>query len=124
MIDNSCCCSSTSQLLLLLVTDFADRVRALGLWTVCRVRCVNRLPRNPPPSPDGFYLAYLRCYHDRRAGRPRRQPSRVHVDRHLTPKARDVVFGCLNIRSLANKLDDVLDVRRDQRIDVLVLIET
>ena len=34
------------------------------------------------------------------------------------------VFGCLNIRSLGNKVDDLLDVRRDQRIKLLFLIET
>ena len=31
---------------------------------------------------------------------------------------------CLNIRSLNNKLDDVLEVRLDQCIDVLFLVET
>jgi len=33
-------------------------------------------------------------------------------------------FACLNIRSLNNKLDDVLEVRRDYDIDVLFLVET
>jgi len=33
-------------------------------------------------------------------------------------------FGCLNIRSLNNKLDDVLEVRRDLCIDVLFVVET
>jgi len=33
-------------------------------------------------------------------------------------------LGCLNIRSLNNKLDDVLEVRRDLCIDVLFLVET
>ena len=34
------------------------------------------------------------------------------------------MFGCLNIRSVTNKLDDLLDVRRDLNIDVLFLVET
>ena len=48
----------------------------------------------------------------------------VHVDRHSTPTGRELVFGCLNIRSIANKLDDLLEVRRDFTIDVLFLVET
>ena len=100
----------------------AERVRALGLWTVCRLRCVNRRQRNATSPPGRLDLVHLRCYRGRRSGRPRQ--SRVHSDRHSTPKSSNLVFGCLNIRSLANKLDDVLDVRRDQRIDVLFLVET
>ena len=34
------------------------------------------------------------------------------------------MFGCLNICSLGNKLDDLLDVRRDQSLDVMCLVET
>jgi len=100
----------------------AERVRALGLWTVCRLRCVNRRQRNATSPPGRLDLVHLRCYRGRRSGRPRQ--SRVHSDRHSTPKSNNVVFGCLNIRSLANKLDDVLDLRRDERIDVLFLVET
>jgi hypothetical protein len=33
-------------------------------------------------------------------------------------------FGRLNIRSIVNKLDDLLEVRRDRSIDVLCLVET
>jgi len=36
----------------------------------------------------------------------------------------ELVFAHVNIRSLANKLDDLLDVRRDLAIDVLFLGET
>ena len=35
-----------------------------------------------------------------------------------------LVCGCFNVRSLANKVDDLLDVRRDQLMDVLFLTET
>ena len=39
-------------------------------------------------------------------------------------RSSSLAFGCLNIRSLNNKLDDLLEVRRDQAIDVLCLVET
>ena len=35
-----------------------------------------------------------------------------------------LVFGTLNIRSLVNKFDDVVEVCRDQHLDVLCLTET
>ena len=35
-----------------------------------------------------------------------------------------VHFGCFNIQSLYNKLDDLLEVRRDCAVDVLFLVET
>jgi len=49
---------------------------------------------------------------------------RVHVDRHVATAGPRIVFGCLNIRSLANKLDDLLEVCRDLNIDLLCLVET
>jgi hypothetical protein len=49
---------------------------------------------------------------------------RVHVDRHAASTGRELVFGCYNIRSLTNKLDNLLDVRRDLAIDVMFLVET
>ena len=60
------------------------------------------------------------CCRGRRAGtvRPKR------IDRHVSPPTANVVFGCINIRSLANKVDDLLEVRSDQSIDVLFLTET
>ena len=38
--------------------------------------------------------------------------------------SRRLAFGFLNIRSLANKVDDLLEVRRDRAVDVLCLAET
>jgi len=35
-----------------------------------------------------------------------------------------LAFGCFNIRSLANKLDDLLEVRCDKLLDVIFLVET
>ena len=48
----------------------------------------------------------------------------VHVDRHSSTRGANLVFGCLNIDSMNNKIDDLLDVRREQQIDVLFLTET
>ena len=48
----------------------------------------------------------------------------VHVDRHSSSVGVRLVFGCHNIRSVANKLDDLLEVRRDMSIDVMFLAET
>jgi len=48
----------------------------------------------------------------------------VRRQRHDHVSTRSMNFACLNIRSLHNKLDDVLEVRRDYDIDVLFLVET
>ena len=53
--------------------------------------------------------------------RPRSSLVKVHIDRHSVPATQPLVCGCLNVRSLANKVDSLLDVRRDQLIDVLFL---
>jgi len=138
-----------------------DRLRSLGLLTVCRLRGRHgrRIVRPALQRPDPVLLS---CYRGCRSGRPRQprrsrcapalrpvgngaavivgnRPSpttavprlrsgpsllRVHVDRHSTSRGADLVFGCLNIRSIAQKLDDLLEVRRDQQIDVLCLVET
>ena len=100
--------------------DVARRVRALGLWTTCRLRCIGRKRRFVRPSSSNNRNAFMCCYRGRRAGvvLPKR------VDRHSKPKAANVVFGCINIRSLANKVDDLLEVCRDHHIDVLFLTET
>jgi len=46
------------------------------------------------------------------------------VDRHAAPTGSKLAFGCLNIRSVSNKLDDLLNVCHDSAIDVLLLVET
>ena len=121
--------------------DVCDRIRCLGLRSVVQLRRING-------------LVCVRRYRGRRSGRRqrplplfssvhngisvvvgnrptvritvRRPPSvrQVHADRHSAVAGRRCVFGCLNIRSIANKLDDVLEVRRDQSIDVFFLVET
>src|SRR5664279_1374391 len=44
---------------------------------------------------------------------PRSSLLRVHIDRHSNPRGRNLTFGSININSLTNKLDDLLDVRRE-----------
>ena len=63
---------------------------------------------------------------DRLQSRPRPPSSlvKVRVERHSSPRYVGMSFGCLNIRSLGNKLDDLLEVRRDRQIDVMFLAET
>ena len=48
----------------------------------------------------------------------------TRVDRHSKPPGKQLICGCLNVRSLANKVDDLLDVRRNLSVDVLFLTET
>ena len=48
---------------------------------------------------------------------------RIHPDRHVAT-ADTLVFGCTNIRLIANKVDDLLQVRVDNSVDVMLLTET
>ena len=105
----------------------AARVRCLGLHAVCRLRHLRRHGHVGPvvslsPSLQSAGLPVTVClYRGCRAGR--KQQLRP-IDRHSAQSSSEAVFGCLNIRSLGSKLDDLLDVRRDQLIDVLFLCET
>ena len=49
---------------------------------------------------------------------------RVHVDRHGNSRGKDLTFASFNINSLTYKLEDLLDVRYEKRIDVMFLVET
>ena len=48
----------------------------------------------------------------------------VHIDRHSAPPGKTLVFGFINIRSLANKVDDLLETGRDLSLDVMFIAET
>jgi len=52
------------------------------------------------------------------------RPSGTCRSRHSTSAGKTLTFGCYNIRSIANKLDDLLEVHHDLSIDVLFLVET
>ena len=62
-----------------------------------------------------------RCHHYRgcRAGR-----KTVSFERHSRSATRKANFGLLNIRSINNKVEDLLNLQIEQRIDVLFLTET
>ena len=126
-----------------------QRVRDLGLWTPCRLldscrgsvsylrryrgQRAGRVRRQPPtlrPVGNGAYIVSHPAVNHRPIScsiscsqRPRTlidvctsSPAVLSSD-HLT-------FASLNIRSLTNKVDDLLELRRDRSIDVLCLTET
>ena len=123
----------------------ADCLRSAGLWTRCclrrassgkvrlcsyRGRRAGRRRRRPLPNlrqTDGGIPIVT-------GNRPSPWQHRDAVDRQVclrridvernSSSSRQLVFGSLNIRSLTNKLDDLLEVRQDQQIDVLFLAET
>ena len=125
-----------------------DCIRALGLWTVCYP---NR--RIPAAVGFVFGLArYRGCRAGRRCHRlplcwsvgngtsiiVNNRPSpkvtsplitptptlvSIHPDRHV-PATDQLSFGSINIRSIANKLDDLREVWRDLNISVMLPTET
>jgi hypothetical protein len=56
--------------------------------------------------------------------RPPSNVAHIHVDRHSAPTSKTLNMGSLNIRSLANKVNDLLQVRRDLSLDIMLLVET
>ncbi len=106
----------------------SDQLRAMGLWRPCRVlgsRC-------------NFRLVF------RRGRRSVHRNIEVHCTRcdatvvsvvsglciscsvysSLRRSCSQLIYSCLNIRSLANKLNDVLEFVRDNKVDVMCLIES
>lgn len=108
------------------VSAAVDRVRSLGLRaTRCqRCRLANDAWINPPSCRRNS--PFVCRYRGRRSGRYRPPPSTPskRSDRHSQPQGKLLNFGALNIRSLENKLETLLQVRNDQLIDVLFLVET
>ena len=110
-----------------------ERARSLGLWAVCRLRrtrhCLQlaryrgrragRRRRSLPMLRSVVNGAVVivgnrpTARPAAAAGRPSSSLIRVHTDRHSAPSDRKLAFGCLNIRSVGNKLDDLLMVCRD-----------
>ena len=80
---------------------------------ICRYRgCHSGRSRPPPPSQPLLRTS------------PPSPPPRMCADRHSRPQEKLLNFGCLNIRSLHDKVDDLLDVCGEHDIDVLFLTET
>jgi hypothetical protein len=82
-----------------------------------RLRHNGRIARITFTALDTIDPVLLCCYRGKRSGRSRRR-------RHSAQAGVELNFGFLNICSLANKLDDLLDVCREQLIDVVFLAET
>ena len=127
-----------------------DRLRQLGLKCTCRLQV--RRTGQCFDSGQCTFRPYRGCRAGRlrrplprhrfldngaavvTGNRPSRRPPavtcspssniRVHVDRHAASTSLQLVFGLLNIRSIANKLGDLLEVQADNSIDVFLLVET
>ena len=105
------------------VQPVCDRLRTLGLWAPCR-------PVWSRGGDPGLRLVRRRgC----RAGRGAKRKQTLSADRKCqqlsSPAPSDhvsssAVLGCLNVRSLLRKYDDVFKLCRDRRIDLLCLTET
>ena len=59
-----------------------------------------------------------------RAGRHVRRKHNARVLSVSNLPAEHVTFACLNVRSLHNKTDDVIECFRDRRVDIFCLTET
>jgi hypothetical protein len=119
------------------------RIRELGLWTVSRLFDLRWRG-----------VAYMRRYRGKRSGRVRpvipqlrpfgngaymllcdpvrrrsisRSRSRTLIEIRRAPdrmSAQRLSFAVMNVRSALNKVDDLLEIRRDRAIDVFCLVET
>ena len=125
--------------------ETADRVYTLGLRTVCRLhragvklRCYRgrRSGRSAQPRPtlrsvgNGAFIIVGNRLPSRSgvadACRPvsARRLVKVHVDRHGASADRLLSLGCCNVRSMLNKIDLLIDLRRQLALDVTFLVET
>lgn len=82
-------------------------------------------------APPSWQLAPRRgCGSDQRVRQQQQIQNVTTPTQSAEPSSRAAIcnapltFGLLNIRSIANKLDDLLEVRHDRLIDVLCLVET
>ena len=132
--------------------EAADRLREVGLWTkrlcLCRTRSRGAWLRPYRGSRAGRrQRAKRRVLHARENGAfvpvsvsiRSRQPLNVRsaggasakrprqliaVERQPEPPPPQCTFGCLNVRSLCGKVDDILELQRDRAIDVFCMVET
>ena len=120
--------------------EAADRVHRLGLRTVCRLHLAGVKLRHYRGRRGGHYVRMKPTVRSLGNGasivtgnRPaaryvqRSEPTHrlsVHVDRHGAPADRQLTFGCNNVRSLRNKTDTLLDIRRQQSLDVMFIVES
>jgi len=48
----------------------------------------------------------------------------IRISRHTVPSAHQLTFGLLNVQSANNKIDDIIDMKKEQGLDVMLLTET
>ena len=123
-------------------SDLIDRVRELGLCVVDRTQRRRRFHftryrgrragrrQRPVPSLRAVGNGVSVITGNKRQRSADRLPSarvptliHIHTDRHVATSD-TLTFGCINIRSIANKVDDLLQVRTDHSVDVVLLTET
>jgi len=98
-----------------------ERLRELELWAPCRLR-------GSPKT--GLRLVRRRGMRAGRRSQQLRELGHKCLHYSYTPapanvsNTRSIVFGCLNIRSLINKSDDVTELFRDHLFDLLCLTES
>jgi len=125
-----------------------QRIRELGLWNIChlfdsrrrgiayarsyrscRADCCRPVPTFTPVGNGAYTVTSLsRRRRSISCSQPRtltylRDCSSSDV-RNSSSSGNRMVIASLNVRSLSNKVDDLLEVRRDRSIDVLCLVET
>jgi len=99
-----------------------ERLRELELWALCRLR-------GSPKA--GLRLVRRRGMWASRCSQQQRELGHKFLPYSYRPAApanvsatRSIVFGCLNIRLLITKFDDVTKLFRDHHIDLLCLMES
>jgi len=94
-------------------------------YTVDELWALRRYDVTPPrPVRKTIFNHRLWCPLKQRKRAQRTGFPRSHARRANLISRDQLITGFVNIRSVHNKLDDLLDVRRDRSIDVLCLAET
>jgi len=50
--------------------------------------------------------------------------NKIRISRHTVSCSHCLTFGLLNVQSANNKIDDILDMKKEQRLDIMLLTET
>ena len=94
--------------------ELRTRLKSLGLWCPCRP---------VGQSSDWRLVPHRGCRAGRRVQEKRTVCLHPVASVSVSPADR-VTFACLNVRSLHNKLDDVLEIVRDRHVDIFCLVES
>jgi hypothetical protein len=70
----------------------------------------------------------LRFIHDtdcsKNVTEPRPALKKIRICRHTVSSSHQLTFGLLNVQSANNKIDDIIDMKKEQGLDVMLLTET